>query len=103
MAKIVEGQAVEEFNTLLSKKDHEFELFFKEKDLGFVITVKNLINTAFGDARRVKDDLLVKLDSAEDSEKGKIKDSLSDMYGTLQNLENKYFILAKEEESRKLK
>jgi hypothetical protein len=84
---------------LMSRKDEDFVKYFDNKDLGYVLSIKNIIGIMYHDGVNTKNDLMSLYDRTKDD---KAKSLITEMYAVLQNLENKYFLLNKLYEDRKI-
>lgn len=87
---------------LISLQPEEFIAFFKDKNLGYVLSIKNLVRQMFNDAKKTKDELVEAFPTMKAEKKAETKAVLDNMYNVLATLEEKHTILVELEDSRKL-
>ena len=99
----IEPEDLHSLSKLMSLEPEEFVSFFKDKNLGYVLSIKNLTRQMFNDAKKTKDELVDAFPTMKAEKKEKTKAVLDQLYNVLANLEEKHLILLELENSRKLK
>lgn len=103
MSENADVRSLRSVSVLCSMNEKDFLKHFEGKDLGYVRSMRILINNMYAQAKSVKDELFAHYNKAlsEDKEKAeRYKTSMEEVYGILFQLEGKYFLLKRQEELR---
>lgn len=98
---VISADIVHQMSRLVVLDEHSFKKHFEDKNLGYVLSVGNLMKVMFNDAQKAKNDLLNAYNRMNEKDKKKTDIILGNLYGIMQNLENKYSLIQSMEQERK--